>query len=267
MSCAFFNLGHKPTSKHSYHASTWYPTCFTSAPPAKPVWRPTDGKTDGCRFFRGEISNQAYIAGPLFNIGETYAQDQLRDAAVEEGFSFFLPQEDGLELARLLPQLIESGLSEEEAREVLNRQIADLDLYQVSRSCVVIANLDGIEPDSGTVAELVFAVAIGLPVILFRTDVRTLIGNTAINPLVQGQPNVTIVGSLDELRQALGSVPQTSKKASCIPIQYKEIIRRGREVAREQMLKPFDDASQTRTDDVARKMVTKLATRARKNRS
>ena len=74
-------------------------------------------------------------------------------ALEKAGYTVFLPQRDGLELARLLPKLIEKGLSAEKASKILNRAIFDVDVFQIIDSQGLILNMNGRVPDEGAMVE------------------------------------------------------------------------------------------------------------------
>lgn len=90
-------------------------------------------------------------------------------------------------------------------------EIAARNAAAIRSSDLVAAYLEGQEPDSGTVAEVGFAVGIGLPCYGIRSDLR-LAGepHMALNLQVEGfivQSGGHIVHSLEELVLALASTP------------------------------------------------------------
>ena len=58
-------------------------------------------------------------------------------ALEDAGYRVFLPQRDGLELAQLLPKLIEKGMTAENASKILNMAIFDVDVFQIIESIEV----------------------------------------------------------------------------------------------------------------------------------
>jgi len=93
-----------------------------------------------------------YLAGPLFTTGEQEFNRQLRDGLEKAGHAVWLPQEH-------------------EPRERTAHAIFETDVTGLDVSEVVVANMDGPDPDSGTCWECGYAYK-KKPIILFRTDFR-----------------------------------------------------------------------------------------------
>jgi nucleoside 2-deoxyribosyltransferase len=93
-----------------------------------------------------------YLAGPLFTTAECMFNGKLAELLRSFGHEVFLPQES-------------------EQRSVTARQIFASDVAGIDWSEVVLANMDGLDPDSGTCWECGYAYGKKL-VILFRTDIR-----------------------------------------------------------------------------------------------
>jgi nucleoside 2-deoxyribosyltransferase len=126
-------------------------------------------------------------------------------AAVLEGagYSTFLPHRDGLELARLLPELRGLGSDARTADETVQRAIFSLDVYQLlSCSDGVVANLNGRVPDEGTVVEASLAWHAGKALVLYKADARTILDGSD-NPMLVGLGNFRVVNDLRELPAAL----------------------------------------------------------------
>jgi nucleoside 2-deoxyribosyltransferase len=95
-----------------------------------------------------------YLAGPLFTASELEFNRQIRDCLEKAGHNVWLPQEQTAGVT-----------SGSEVFHLLLKGIADCDL--------VVANMDGSDPDSGTCWECGYAYGIGKPTVLFRTDIRS----------------------------------------------------------------------------------------------
>jgi nucleoside 2-deoxyribosyltransferase len=93
-----------------------------------------------------------YLAGPLFTVAERDFNARVAGLLRDAGHEVFLPQES-------------------EQRLMSARQIFESDVAGVDWADVVVANMDGPDPDSGTCWECGYAYR-KKPIILFRTDFR-----------------------------------------------------------------------------------------------
>src|SRR3990167_1245277 len=94
-----------------------------------------------------------YLAGPLFSTSELQWNAILAQFLRRRGNDVYLPQES-------------------EGIFMTNAEIFKLDVVGIDQSNVVVANLDGSDPDSGTCWELGYAYAKGKPTYWYRTDWR-----------------------------------------------------------------------------------------------
>jgi len=102
-----------------------------------------------------------YLAGPLFTAAEQEFNRQLAAAFIKADHEVWLPQEH-------------------EPRERTARAIFEEDLKGFDWAEVLVANMDGPDPDSGTCWECGYAFRRKL-IILYRTDFR-LAGDTHDTP-------------------------------------------------------------------------------------
>ena len=93
-----------------------------------------------------------YLAGPLFTAAERAFNARLRDLLVGAGHEVWLPQEH-------------------EPRDATATAIFHEDVKGLEWSEILVANMDGPDPDSGTCWECGFAYR-KKGIILFRTDFR-----------------------------------------------------------------------------------------------
>jgi nucleoside 2-deoxyribosyltransferase len=93
-----------------------------------------------------------YLAGPLFSAAERNFNSELTRLLRKKGHEVWLPQEF-------------------EQRTMTAKQIFVKDVEGIDWADVVVANMDGTDPDSGTSWECGYAYG-KKPVILFRTDFR-----------------------------------------------------------------------------------------------
>jgi nucleoside 2-deoxyribosyltransferase len=133
--------------------------------------------------------SHAYIAGPLFNEGERWFNEQIEILAHKAGFSTFLPHRDGKEAKTY------TG-SERIAR------IFHEDVVAIDQADIVIANLNGITTDDGTAWELGYAYAKGKHLVGIYTDWRLQFEHQTVNLMIQCSLH-QLVRSLDELQTYL----------------------------------------------------------------
>jgi nucleoside 2-deoxyribosyltransferase len=93
-----------------------------------------------------------YLAGPLFTAAERAFNRRLRDLLEKYGHEVWLPQEH-------------------EPRSQAARDIFLTDIEGLDSSDVVVANMDGPDPDSGTCWECGYAYK-KKPIVVYRTDFR-----------------------------------------------------------------------------------------------
>jgi nucleoside 2-deoxyribosyltransferase len=93
-----------------------------------------------------------YLAGPLFTAAERSFNRRLRDLLEPYGHEVWLPQEH-------------------EPRTRGARDIFLMDVEGLDSSDVVVANMDGPDPDSGTCWECGYAYK-KKPIVVYRTDFR-----------------------------------------------------------------------------------------------
>lgn len=130
---------------------------------------------------------RAYIAGPLFNEGERWFDEQIEATARRAGFETFLPHRDG-------------DLSLREQRDIA--RIFTEDRAAIDRADVVIANLNGITTDDGTAWELGYAYARQKHLVGVYTDWRLQFPMQTVNLMIECSLN-KLVRSLDELERYL----------------------------------------------------------------
>lgn len=94
-----------------------------------------------------------YLAGPLFTVAEQNFNAALARVLESHGFEVWLPQEH-------------------EPRRKTAKAIFRTDVEALNWADVVIACMDGPDPDSGTAWECGYAFAKGKPIVCYRTDFR-----------------------------------------------------------------------------------------------
>ena len=94
-----------------------------------------------------------YLAGPLFTIAEQRFNADLAKYLESRGFEVWLPQDH-------------------EPRRNTARAIFQMDLTALDAADMIVACMDGPDPDSGTAWECGYAYAKGKPIVCYRTDFR-----------------------------------------------------------------------------------------------
>lgn len=132
---------------------------------------------------------RAYIAGPLFNQGERWFDEQIEAVATRAGLETFLPHRDTGEL-----------ITENTTYEMVFEE----DIKGLDGSSMVIANLNGCAIDDGTAWELGYAYAKGIHLVGVHTDMRSMpiFEGMIVNLMIQASLN-KLVRSLDELEAYL----------------------------------------------------------------
>lgn len=148
-------------------------------------------------------TSRVYCAGPLFNPAERAEMTAIADRLIESGHSVYLPHRDGMEFRRILDVLEDRGWSMPTAGQFLHSAIFALDVFQLAEHCdSMVWNLNGRVPDEGAVSEAAMAWTLGIPMVAFSDDARSLIEGR-INPLLVGMVRFQLVRSIPEIPAAL----------------------------------------------------------------
>ncbi len=123
---------------------------------------------------------QVYLAGPqVFTPqGEQFVRDRIIPALEENGYDPLYPSDtddDDDGGASSVGETLARPVSVERAEE-LNQwgmEVGEKNIRDIDRADVVVANLDGADPDSGTAAEIGYAHGTGTPIVGYRTDRRS----------------------------------------------------------------------------------------------
>jgi nucleoside 2-deoxyribosyltransferase len=101
---------------------------------------------------RGTMT-KIYLAGPLFTLAEQSFNTAVARFLESRGYEVWLPQEH-------------------EPRSQTARSIFEMDVAAIDWADMVVACMDGPDPDSGTAWECGYAYAKGKPIVCYRTDFR-----------------------------------------------------------------------------------------------
>ena len=149
----------------------------------------------------GKVGQRVYCAGPLFNPAEREEMAAIASALKAGGYSVFLPQEDGVRFADLIPILMERGISLDEASKMLNMAIFSLDVFEIIHCNGLVVNINGRVPDEGAMVEAGIAWSHNKTVVIFKSDDRSLIHGSC-NPLVMGLADFEFVSTYGEIARA-----------------------------------------------------------------
>ena len=138
---------------------------------------------------------RAYIAGPLFNHGERWFDEQVEACAARVGLETFLPHRDGKELIK---------------DEPIPATIFKIDVQAIDNAAIVIANLNGISVDDGTAWELGYAYARDKHLVGIYTDMRLAFPKLVVNLMIECSLH-KLVRSLDELETYLQAYANTEQ--------------------------------------------------------
>jgi nucleoside 2-deoxyribosyltransferase len=99
------------------------------------------------------MMTKLYLAGPLFTIAEQSFNADLARFLESHGYEVWLPQEH-------------------EPRRKTAKAIFEMDVAALEAADMIVACMDGPDPDSGTAWECGYAFAKGKPIVCYRTDFR-----------------------------------------------------------------------------------------------
>ena len=108
------------------------------------------------------LKTKIYLAGPLFTLAEQKFNSGLAQFLRKKGFAVWLPQDH-------------------EPRQKTAQAIFEMDVGGLDWADMVVACMDGPDPDSGTAWECGYAYGKGKPIVCYRTDFR-MTGDTKDAP-------------------------------------------------------------------------------------
>jgi nucleoside 2-deoxyribosyltransferase len=136
-----------------------------------------------------------YCAGPMFSPGDFFEMQSIADALEGAGYETYLPQRDGIEVAKIMESLGGGGKGPtpppgspdpQLVTDLMRKAVFALDVYQLLSRCdCTVFNMNGRVPDEGSIAETSMAFATGKPIVIYKDDPITILMGLD-NPLVQG---------------------------------------------------------------------------------
>ncbi|MCD8504227.1 MAG: nucleoside 2-deoxyribosyltransferase [Burkholderiaceae bacterium] len=171
-----------------------------------------------------------YCAGPLFNQMERAEMAQIAAVLEKSGFKVFLPQRDGLEMIKLIPAFAAAGVPEAKAKDIINKAIFSLDVFQVLDSDGLVLNMNGRVPDDGALVETGIAWQAGKAIVIYKNDARTLIdGND--NPLISGLSDFHKVDEIEAIAAEFHRQFQAGMPVSpALSARASEVVARGKQI-------------------------------------
>lgn len=175
---------------------------------------------------------RVYCAGPLFNRAERDEMTGIADLLCTSGYSVYLPHRDGMEFRHIHQVLQDRGWGPAEAGHFLHAAIFALDVFQLVERCdCVVWNINGRTPDEGAVSEAAIAWTLGMPIVAYKDDVRTMIAGRD-NPLVAGLVDWDLVDELGKIPTALERALATADapRRSPLPPAVARAVAHGRDL-------------------------------------
>jgi nucleoside 2-deoxyribosyltransferase len=179
---------------------------------------------------------KVYCAGPLFNLPEKAEMGEIASALEVAGFTTFLPQRDGIELANLRAYLRgDDRLTAANLDEVIARAIFALDISQLASSDAVVVNLNGRVPDEGAIVEAGVGWTLNKAVVLYKSDARSLF-NGADNPMISGLGKFALVSEISKLPLAVEERLNETRARQ----DFGETVTIGQEISRMSLKNPVE---------------------------
>ena len=136
-----------------------------------------------------EGKKKVYMAGPLFNEGDRFVNQNTSDRLRSEGYTTFLPQE--IVITNKSSELVKAGCF-------------FMDLTAIKNADYLVCNCNGIEIDSGTAAEIGMGYALGKKLILYKSDVRNYYNERfKLNNFVGGLVDNKVCSTVEEILECM----------------------------------------------------------------
>lgn len=178
-----------------------------------------------------------YCSGPLFCPAEVRAMEIVARSLEREGYQTFLPHRDGLEAyvmgytdSRLVNSMVPVFIA-----NFISRAIFALDVYQIVDRCdCLVFNMNGRIPDEGGTVETAIAFATGKPVVIYKSDSRSLSSGLDC-PMLLGTSALSVrVGEADEIPRAVrGAVRRLEEfggQELRLPTALQKVVDSGRRI-------------------------------------
>jgi nucleoside 2-deoxyribosyltransferase len=183
----------------------------------------------------------AYLAGPMFSVGDTFEQRELAKALEEAGIDCYVPQLNGIEVAAVMgllnsPRLHEGTMLEpfvlDRCAAWVTRAVVALDVFQTVEGCdCTVLNLDGRVPDEGSLIEATMAWYAGRPVVAYKTSAISELGghdNPMIGALSEWRD---VAASPDKVVEAVREVVKGTRASVTPPPGVQRLVDLGRVIS------------------------------------
>ena len=156
----------------------------------------------------------AYCSGPLFCPEEIETMGRIAETLEAAGRNTYLPHRDGVEahVMNAVDSAVANAWLLRPGKTFVNRAVFCLDIFQLAR-CTrgFVCNLNGRAPDEGAVVEAGVALGLGLPLVFYKNDPRTLLPAGA-HPVLQAlMSTYPLVRDIEEIPAALAAAERTPR--------------------------------------------------------
>ncbi|PJZ44927.1 nucleoside 2-deoxyribosyltransferase [Leptospira brenneri] len=135
------------------------------------------------------MSEYIYCSGPMFSPEELSTMATIAATLEAAGYKTYLPQRDGIEVAKVMALINTPIISGEIFRDIMifvQKAVFAMDVYQVVERCnATVFNMNGRPADDGSISETGISFATGKPIVIYKNDPRTEF-NGLDNPLLTG---------------------------------------------------------------------------------
>lgn len=173
------------------------------------------------------IPKKVYIGGPFNNDGQKFLQNKIATFLQAYGYTTYLPQRDGLDLAKVTAKLISQGKTVAEANAQAPLLVYEYEIYNLVKCAIVVENMN--EPDAGASAILAAASSMNMPIVYYK-DSNTMYSPTSeLDPFLASLNTGAIVRKIVNLLPAVvAALPK--KDCKTISQAMQDVIKAGAQI-------------------------------------
>lgn len=180
---------------------------------------------------RDDDQKLVYCSGSHYSLEESTGLLEIAKVLDGGGFRTYLPSRDGIDF--LIGKL--AGVDPAEMigiMAVLNKAVFAVEIFQVVRRCdALVFSMNGRTPEEGSVFKTSLAYAVGLPLVLYKNDNRSVF-NGRDNTMITGlSADFSTISRLNRLPGALSTAIQKGEGSRSRPGQGGQIPPFLRQVA------------------------------------